>query len=174
MGGGPVLTFSHELDAVCWLFGAPRAVTAVAHRSGSLEVDTEDVAEMVLEFEDGPLASVHVDYLRRPPRRFIEVVGEDGLLRWEFHAHRLLRYVPSTREWRVEEGDPRFERNLMFVHELQDFVGKTGSRASIGATGEQGAAVLAIALAALRSAAQEQRVDLACEPPQVQTWLKTL
>lgn len=128
MGGGPVLTFSHELDALCWLFGAPRAVTAVAHRSGLLEVDTEDVAEMVLEFEDGPLVSIHMDYLRRPPRRFIEVVGEDGVLRWEFNANRLLWYVPATREWRVEEGDPRFERNVMFVNELQDFVEQVRGR----------------------------------------------
>src|SRR5437763_1616530 len=62
LGGGAILTFSHELDALCWLVGAPRRVTAMASHVSSLEIDTEDVAEIVLEFGSGALGSVHVDY----------------------------------------------------------------------------------------------------------------
>src|SRR5437762_2902082 len=82
--GGPVLTLSHALHAVCWLLGAPRRVTAVAARASALEIDTEDVADIVLQFNPGQTATVHVDYLSRPPRRGIELVGEDGVLRWDF------------------------------------------------------------------------------------------
>ncbi len=175
LGGGPLLTFSHELDSVCWLLGAPLAVTAVARRVSALEVDTEDVAEIILEFPNGSLASVHVDYLRRPPRRGIEIVGEEGLLRWEHDADRVLRFAPATREWLVEEGDPRSTRNDSFLRELREFQGRIqGEPGGIGASGEQGAAVLAIALAALRSSAEGRRVDLISEPEPVQQWLKSL
>src|SRR5262249_14827724 len=60
LGGGAVLTFSHELDALCWLLGAPRAVTAIAAHASALEVDVEDVAEVVFAFESGAIGSVHV------------------------------------------------------------------------------------------------------------------
>jgi predicted dehydrogenase len=175
LGGGPVLTFSHELDAVCWLLGAPAALTGVARRVSDLDVDTEDVAELILEFVSGTLASVHVDYLRRPQRRGIEIIGEEGVLRWEYDADRLWHYLPATHEWRVEEGDPRATRNDGFLNELRDFRGRIdGDPPGPGATGEQGAAILAIALAALRSSAEGRRVDLCDEPAPVQEWLKHL
>jgi len=90
LGGGPVLTFSHELTRCYWLLGAPASVTAVTGHASSLDIDTEDVAEMVLSYPNGVLASVHVDYVRREARRTLEVVGEAGILRWEYEATALL------------------------------------------------------------------------------------
>ncbi len=175
LGGGAVLTQSHELDAVCWMLGAPCAVTAVARRSGSLEIDAEDVAEIVLEWPNGAIGSVHVDYLRRPPQRSIEIVGEEGVLRWDYDDNRVLRSAPGTREWIVEQGDPRFERNVTFLSELKAFAARIrGEDEAMGASGEQGAAVLAVALAALRSSEEARRIDLTTEPPHVQQWLSSL
>ena len=89
------------------------------------------------------------------------MVGDEGVLRWEYEANRLVRYAPATREWTVEEGDPRFERNDMFKAELFDLVGRiTGQGSGVGADAEQGIAVLAIALGALRSAAEGRRIEL--------------
>src|SRR5207237_5858660 len=106
LGGGVVLTFSHELDSLCWLLGAPRHVFAMVSHASSLEIDTEDVAELVLQFADGHIASVHVDYVRRPPSRALEIVGDNGVLRWEYDANLVRQYVPASRQWRIEEGDP--------------------------------------------------------------------
>jgi predicted dehydrogenase len=175
LGGGAVLTFSHELDAVCWVLGAPSRIIGVAGHISSLEVDTDDVAELTLQFPDGPIASVHVDYIRRPPSRSLEIVGEDGVLRWDFHANRVLRYSPSTRQWRVEEQDPRFERNDMYLAELAHFAGCV--RGDIDRPlidGEQGAAILAIALAGLRSSEEGRSIDLTTEREPVSTWLSSL
>src|SRR5262249_48764462 len=103
LGGGAVLTFSHELDALCWLLGPPRRLTAMAARTSSLEIDTEDVAEIMLDFESGAIGSVHVDYVQRVPKRSLEIVGEQGTLRWDYHRNRLEHYVAATRQWRIEE-----------------------------------------------------------------------
>jgi predicted dehydrogenase len=174
LGGGAVLTLSHELDAVCWLLGAPSQVMGMAIHATSLDVDTDDVAELTLKYPRC-LASVHMDYARRPPARSLEIVGEEGVLRWEYDEARLLRSAPATGQWRVEEGDRRFDRNDMFLAELAHFASCIhGDRDRPLIDGTQGAAVLAIALAALRSSATGRAVDLQAEGEPVTTWLAAL
>jgi predicted dehydrogenase len=175
LGGGAILTFSHELDAVCWLLGAPTRVMALAAHASSLEIDTEDVAEIVVQFTSGALANIHVDYVRREPRRCIEVIGEEGVLRWEYEANRLLRYVPAVRQWRAELGDADWTRNDMYEAELRHFAAcARGEVERPLIDGRQGAAVLAIALASLRSSETGQAIDLQAEGEPVTTWLRSL
>jgi predicted dehydrogenase len=175
LGGGAVLTFSHELDALCWLLGAPRKLVAMAGRRGSLEVDAEDVAEIAIDFEGGALGSIHVDFVRRPPRRSIELVGEKGVLRWEFERNRLEQYSVGSGQWRVELGDARFERNQMYREELRHFAGCVRGEISRPLVdGEQGAAVLAIALAALHSAAEGRAIDFRDADSVTRAWLARL
>jgi predicted dehydrogenase len=175
LGGGAVLTFSHELDALCWLLGPPRRLTAIAAHASSLEIDTEDVAEITLEFEAGSVGSVHVDYVRRPPKRSIELVGEQGVLRWDYHRNVIEHYAPSTRQWRIEEGDPTFERNQMYVDELRHFVACVRDDAKQPLIdGQQGAAILALALAALRSSSEARTIELASEDETTKGWLNSL
>ncbi len=176
LGGGPVLTFSHELDSVCWLLGRPLRVTAVARRASPLEVDTEDVAEMIVEFAGGVLASVHVDYVRQPPRRFVEIVGDAGVLRWEYDENRLLHYMPPAGQWRIEQGNPSFARNDLFLEELRRVADVVHGRDPDPLPdGRQGAAILALALAALQSSAGGRSVDLSTlEDGDACTWLSSL
>jgi predicted dehydrogenase len=174
LGGGPVLTFSHELDTLLWLLGRPARLTALATRASDLEIDTEDLAEIVVQMACGAMASVHVDYVRRPPRRVVEIVGDAGVLRWEYDENRLLQYAPTTGAWRVEEGDPRFERNDMYTAELAHFLEAVQEGGAIEplSTGEEGAAVLTVALAALRSAAEGESIDMTTQNEPTATWLR--
>jgi len=175
LGGGALLTFSHELDSLCWVLGAPARLMAMAAHASSLQIDAEDTADLVLQFADGPLASVHVDYLRRPPSRSLEIVGEDGVLRWEYAEDRVLRYLPATRQWRVEEGDRRFQRNDMYLAELDHFARCVrGEIERPLIDGKQGAAILAITLAALESSHNGQAIDLQVAGEPVSTWLRSL
>ena len=174
LGGGAVLTFSHELDAVCWLLGAPRQVTATTAHSSSLELDVEDLAEIVVAFESGVLAAVHLDYLRRAPRRSIELVGERGILRWDYQRNQVALYTEDTRQWQIEEGDPTYARNQMYMDELRYFVEGVRAEASQpDFDGRQGAAVLVLALAALRSAAHGRTIDLHAEDQVAREWLSS-
>ena len=112
---------------------------------------------------------------RRATQRSLELTGEEGVLRWENEANRLLQYSPSSRRWRIEEGDPRFDRNDMYLAELRATAqAVAGEPVEAMATGAQGAAVLAIALAALRSAEEGRAIELADEPQPIRTWLDTL
>ena len=162
LGGGVVLTLSHDLDALCWVLGRPTCVLSLAQRSGALDTDVEDIAEIVLRFASGAVGSVHLDMLRRSPRRCLEVAGDDGVVRWEYEANRVLVYACAARAWRVEEGAPTFERNDMYLAELRAFAEAVRSNcpSQVLADGRQGAAVLAIGLSALRASAEGRAIDL--------------
>jgi predicted dehydrogenase len=175
LGGGALLTLSHELDSLCWLLGAPRRVLAVVSHASSLEFDADDVAELVLQFVQGHTASVHVDYVRRPPKRALEIVGEEGVLRWEYDANVVRQYTPITRQWRVEEGDPKFQRNDTYVTELRHFVACVrGEIERPLIDGKQAAAILLLALAAQRSSADGRAIDLETEGQPATAWLSSL
>ena len=82
---------------------------------------------------------------------------------------------PATRQWRVEEGDPRLQRNDMYLAELQHFAASVrGDIERPLIDGEQGAAILAIALAGLRSSAGAAAIDLHAQGEPVTTWLSSL
>jgi predicted dehydrogenase len=176
LGGGPILTFSHELDSLCWLLGRPKRVVGLAAHVSMLEVDTEDVAEIVLQYEGGAVGSVHVDYVLPLPRRYLEIVGEEGIVRWEYDENRLLVYAPVTREWRVEQGRPSYTRNDMYLDELRHVAACVrGEVREPRVDGTQGAAVLVVALAALRSAAEGRAIDLTRDGPgETAAWLNSL
>jgi predicted dehydrogenase len=174
LGGGAVLTFSHELDALCWLLGAPRTVTARIKHASSLEIDVEDTAEIILDFESNTLGSVHVDYVRRAARRTIELVGENGILRWDYQRNRLECYEADAAQWWVEDGDPAYARNQMYTDELRYFVESLpAEHRRSDMDGRQGAAVLAVALAALRSARHGRSIDLQDEDEVTRAWLSS-
>jgi predicted dehydrogenase len=114
-----------------------------------------------------------VDYVRRPPRRYIEITGEHGVLRWEFDANRVLHYDAAVSTWRTEEGDPRFARNAMFMDELRSFVNLTrGQDRDVRlCNAEHGAAVLSVALAALQSANEGRTIPTETMTEVERAWL---
>ena len=87
MGGGVVLDRVHELDYVRWLMGNVTEVCALSGKLSSLEIDSEDTAEILLRFESGAFGSVHLDYVRRDRDCRLEIVGEEGTLEWSYQRH---------------------------------------------------------------------------------------
>jgi predicted dehydrogenase len=108
LGGGAVLDFIHEIDLVRWLFGDPERVAAMVGRTGWLEIETEDMADALLGFDEGMQVNLHLDYLQRPFQRGIRVVGDKGWVEWnlargivEWYDHELSRgeVIPYPDVW---------------------------------------------------------------------------
>ena len=160
-GGGIILDSIHELDYLRWLLGEPREVFCYAGTASSLEIDTEDTADLLLKFDYGAVASVHLDYLQRTYRRSCELIGEDGLIAWDYIAQTVRVYGKEDRRHEVFEESINTDRNHMFVEELRHFVDcvERGATPLLDATG--GRRVLEIALAAKTSAAEGRPVRLA-------------
>lgn len=83
MGGGVVFDLVHELDLVRYLLGEFDVVSSEYQRLSHLEIDAEDTAVIHLSRQNGPLISVHLDYVSRIPTRQIKIVGDEGTLIWD-------------------------------------------------------------------------------------------
>jgi predicted dehydrogenase len=134
LGGGVILTLCHPLDYLRWLFGEVEALWAFAGRLGDLDLDVEDTAEIGLRYQSGMLGSVHLDYNQRPSAHTLEVVGTEGVIRWD-----------------NADMPPGFERNDLFLAEMRHFLAVARGEATPLCTLEDGIQALRLALAAQRS-----------------------
>lgn len=122
LGGGVVNTLCHPLDYVRWLFGEVASLFAVTSRVSNLEIDVEDVAEIILKFENGLIGSVHLDYFQQPPAHWMEVNGSSGHIRWDYETGAAKIYSSVDSRWDSIDPPLGFDRNEMFLIELQHFL----------------------------------------------------
>ncbi len=106
LGGGVVLTLSHPLDYLRWLFGEVEALWAFTGKSSDLELQVEDTAEIGLRFANGVLGSLHLDYNQRPPGHWLEVITSQGTLRWDNLSGEVQVYRSETETGKFTRRQP--------------------------------------------------------------------
>lgn len=158
LGGGALLELSHEIDYARWLVGEVREVSARAGHVSDLEMDVEDLAEVVLEFENGAIGSLHMDMVQRSPTRTCRIVGSTGTLVWDGMTHHVGLYSSDTGAWTDLWPAAALDRNDMYVAELRHFLSCVRGDAVPEVTGEDGRRVLEIALAAKASSRERRAV----------------
>ena len=123
LGGGVLLTLSHPLDYLQWLFGEIEAVSAFIGYNSDLDLDdVEDTAEINLRLANGVIGSVHLNYTQRPPSHYLEIIGTKGTIHWNAESNLVKRYDVKAKTWEefpIQEG---FERNELFLSEIKHFV----------------------------------------------------
>lgn len=160
LGGGIILDGIHELDYTRWFLGEVEKVFCFSGKFSSLDIDTEDMAEILLKFSSGALAEVHLDYLQRSYGRSCQIIGEEGTILWDFNEKEVKYYSARTKKWQAFPQEAVYDINQMYVEELRHFVlcvhGQQRSMQDIHA----GKRVLEIALAAKESAEKGRQVPL--------------
>lgn len=159
-GGGVILDCIHEFDYLRWLVGSVSEVFCYAGRMSTLEIDVEDTAEVLLRFKGGTLASIHLDYLQRTYRRSCELIGEEGVLVWDYISAEIRLYGKEDRHCQVFQRNINYDLNEMFVDEMKHFSACIEGRESPALDAAGGREVLEIALAAKLSAAEGRVVRL--------------
>ena len=107
LGGGVLLDLIHELDLARFLFGEFETVRAQAGRTGELDIDTEDAADILL-CRPGLTVSVHLDYLDRGHHREGRVVLAQGTIVYDAIGGRLAAYDAEAETWRDIAGAEDF------------------------------------------------------------------
>lgn len=152
-GGGVVLCQIHELDYIPYLLSSmPESVFAVGGKLSDLELDVEDVASILLSFEiDGRRIPVHIheDYLQNPPSRCCKIIGSEGRIEFDLLNARLIQYDAEGRV--VLDQTYTFERNDMFIKEMQLFLNAVETRRESCLPLQEGIKSLRIAQAAKQS-----------------------
>lgn len=135
LGGGVVNTLCHPLDYLRWLFGEVDSLTAMTGQVSQLDLDVEDVAEILLNFNTGMIGSVHLDYFQRPPAHWLEINAENGHIRWENATAEARVYSAQDKAWQTLSPPDGFDRNQLFMEETRHFLalvrGEEPSRCSL-------------------------------------------
>jgi predicted dehydrogenase len=157
LGGGVLLELSHELDYVCWFFGYPRSVYAYLMNSGTLGLEVEESADLVLESEMGMPISVHLDFNRRHTTRFCTLYGAAGTLTWDA-VQKQVSWLPAGRNPEILRFD--YGSDDMYVNQLRHFLCCIEKGSEPAASFNDGEKALRLVDAARRSHATGRRVDL--------------
>jgi predicted dehydrogenase len=150
LGGGVVLTLCHPFDYLRMLLGDVEAIWSVTSHRG-LGLPVEDTAETGLRFANGAVGNVHLDFLQRPPKHTLEIIGTEGTMLWDNRDGAATIFRASTNAWETASPPAGFERNTLFVNELQHFLAVVRGEASPVCTLEDGVKVLEICLKILET-----------------------
>ena len=82
LGGGVNIDLIHEFDLLYYMFGKPDNVIKRNKKYSTLELDTYDYSNYILEYKNFE-ATVKLNYFRRDYKRYIEVVKENRTYYWE-------------------------------------------------------------------------------------------
>jgi predicted dehydrogenase len=151
LGGGTLLSQIHEMDYLYWFFGLPERVFTLGGHLSSLDIDVEDVTSTLMQCSrDGRRFPVHLqqDYVRRPPRRTCDIIGDEGRIEIDLLALTVKVYDAAGQAAQWHEFRD-FARNQLFVEETRRFL-------ACVQTGEPPAVTL-------RDAAQSLRMALAAK-----------
>lgn len=128
LGGGVLPTLDHEIDFAIWCFGLPNRTTGVSYRTGTLEAEVDDAAELTLEY---PTYSARIDLkLCGTYDRGFWLQGREGRLQFSFKEQRLDFFGPGEQSggrgrWTATSSEvlwyqPNFDINAIYLAMLED------------------------------------------------------
>ncbi len=150
LGGGMLLTLSHEIDYAFWLLGGAKNVVAVLSQPSALEMNADSLAEVIMLMDGGALCSVHLDGLRRTASRGFDIVGENGSLCGDLVRRTLHLELPGSAGGAAL---PLPTVPDVYEEEMSHFLSCVRSRKVTRNPLSEGVAVMRILAAAKRSAA---------------------
>ncbi len=159
MGGGVIFDLCHEIDIATSVMGKVIAVHCVCGQYSDLEIDSEDVAELILEHENHCISHIHLDYLEPRYRWTTAVIGSAGSVTWDYGGGYVsLSLHDGVREvWHEPVG---FERDDLFRAQMQQWLDVLDGSASPSVDLATGIEVTKVAVAAHRSAKEGRRVQI--------------
>ena len=79
LGGGVELDLIHEWDYITWLIGMPKCVKSIVSHKSVLEIDSNDIALYIAEYENHTV-EIHLDYFGRQTIRKLELFGKNDFI----------------------------------------------------------------------------------------------
>jgi predicted dehydrogenase len=158
-GGGCILDCIHEIDLARWYLGEVTEVFCIAERRSTLEVDTEDVAMLLCRHGDGTLSEIHLDFVQRTYERGCQIVGADGSIFWDFREGSVRLFEAAGERWTTFPQVADFQVNQIYIDEMRHFLECVAQRRPTTLPVSEGVRVMALALAAKRSAQEKRLVN---------------
>jgi predicted dehydrogenase len=160
LGGGVVLTLSHPFDYLRWILGEVDSLWAYTSTSEELPIGAESNAEIGLQFTSGVTGSIHLDYIQQPGSHTLEINGTQGSMRWNNAKGELMLYQAIHKQWTSFFPPEGFERNDLFVVEMEALLKLIRGEAPSPCTLDDGIKALDIALSVHQSALEQRMIRL--------------
>lgn len=160
LGGGVVNTLTHPIDYLHWLMGEADELAAMTANQSELGLEVEDTAAIMVRYSSGALGTIHLDYVQRPPRHALEIVGNCGTIGWENSTGVARLYRAEYKLWEEVLPPADFERNQLFLDEMSHFIQVAGGKESPCCTLQDGITALKMTDAIYRSAAENKFIHL--------------
>ena len=160
LGGGVVLTLSHPIDYLHWLFGEISDLWAFSGKVSDLEIEVEDYAEAGLRFGSGVVGSLHLDYFQRPAVHKLEISTTVGKILWDNADGSTRFYSAEADQWQSYDLPAGFERNDLFLAQTRHFVDVIQGKALPICSLEDGIDALKVALAIYRASSSKSLVKI--------------
>lgn len=79
LGGGVSIDLIHEWDYICYLLGQPNSVKKLISKKSNLEINSDDIAVYIADYDD-IIVELHLDYFGRVPQRKIELFMKEDVI----------------------------------------------------------------------------------------------
>jgi predicted dehydrogenase len=114
----------HDIDLAIWYAGQDvKNLNCIYGGFSDIGIQAPDLVEMLMEFPDRCLASVHLDFFQLPRRRQIELLGTRGTITVEFASWNectVSVFSKDTGTWEVDRL--KTDRDDMFRDEDAEFL----------------------------------------------------
>jgi predicted dehydrogenase len=120
--GGAILDCIHELDLALWYAGPGKLLAAKSVPARSIDLQTEGLAEILIEHDSGALGSVHLNFMERDYRRSCVCIGSEGTIEWNFSESAVLEYRPEPGKIVRHPLAEDWQINTMYVDEIRYFL----------------------------------------------------
>jgi predicted dehydrogenase len=119
-GGGVMLDLIHEFDYLRWLIGKPEQIACLYQKNPNLEIETEDVADVLIQFENNITGTIHLDYHQKKLVRNCMITCEKGTIFWDL-ALSEVKVVTQSDEIETFTYNS-FERNQRYLNCMSAFI----------------------------------------------------
>lgn len=152
----------HDIDLALWYADRPpRHVIGIDGTFGDLEMESPDLVELTVEFEDRRVGSVHLDFVQRVRHRVTRLIGTGGTIVVEFAGWDSCRVsVYDAREGRWSNQEMATDRDDMFRAEDRAFLSAAASGSQAPVDIAAGALAVRVMQAAQESSKTGQSVSI--------------
>ena len=120
--GGAILDCIHELDLALWYAGPAQLIAAKHLPARPIGLETDGLAEILIQHASGTLGSIHLNFIERDYRRSCVCIGAEGTLEWNFHRPEVIQYGRVPDEVITHPLPDRWQVDDMYVDEMRHFL----------------------------------------------------
>ncbi len=154
-----IIDYTHEIDFARYLIGEADEVFAMADALGNQKhMARPNICEIMLRFKNRAIGTIHMDYIRDPEKRALEVIGDKGSIELYLSDGILRIYNNGIKGFR-EIRNP-FIRDQLFIKQIDNFINMIFGEEEPKVNLADGIAAIKIAESAIMSCKENKPIKL--------------